>query len=89
MISAAPRQRPNVLFIITDQHRADHVGFGGNGVVRTPHLDALAARSTVFDRAYVANPVCMPNRSSIMTGRCHLMRPRSSASCVTTDTAPR
>ena len=69
MISAAPRQRPNVLFIITDQHRADHVGFGGNGVVRTPHLDALAARSTVFDRAYVANPVCMPNRSSIMTGR--------------------
>ena len=68
-MTAAPRQRPNVLFIITDQHRADHVGFGGNDVVRTPHLDALAARSTVFDRAYVANPVCMPNRSSIMTGR--------------------
>ena len=68
-MTAAPRQRPNVLFIITDQHRADHVGFGGNDVVRTPNLDALAARSTVFDRAYVSNPVCMPNRSSIMTGR--------------------
>ncbi len=59
----------NVLFICTDQHRADHLGFGGNEVVHTPHLDALAARGTVFDRAYVANPVCMPNRSSILTGR--------------------
>ena len=59
----------NVLFICTDQHRADHVGFGGNQVVRTPNLDALAERGTVFDRTYVANPVCMPNRSSILTGR--------------------
>lgn len=62
-------RRPNVLFICTDQQRADHVGFGGNDIVRTPNLDAIAARSTVFDRAYVANPVCMPNRSSILTGR--------------------
>ncbi len=61
--------RPNVLFIITDQQRADHVGFGGNPVVHTPHLDGLAERSMVFDRAYVSNPVCMPNRSTIMTGR--------------------
>ena len=60
---------PNVLFIITDQQRADHVGFMGNAVVRTPHLDALAARSTVFTNAWVTNPVCMPNRCSIMTGR--------------------
>lgn len=60
---------PNVLLICTDQHRADHVGFGGNTVVRTPNLDSIAARGTVFDRTYVANPVCMPNRSSILTGR--------------------
>jgi len=59
----------NILFICTDQHRADHLGFGGNEVVRTQNLDALAARATVFDRTYVANPVCMPNRSSILTGR--------------------
>lgn len=59
----------NILFFCTDQHRADHLGFGGNEVVRTPNLDALASRATVFDRAYVANPVCMPNRSSILTGR--------------------
>ncbi|MDH3706277.1 MAG: sulfatase-like hydrolase/transferase [Acidimicrobiia bacterium] len=61
--------QPNVLFIITDQHRADHLGFMGNRVVRTPNLDALAARGVVFDNAWVANPVCMPNRSTIMTGR--------------------
>ncbi|MYA83477.1 MAG: sulfatase-like hydrolase/transferase [Acidimicrobiales bacterium] len=61
--------QPNVLFIITDQQRADHVGFAGNDVVRTPHLDSLAARGMVFDNAWVANPVCMPNRSTIMTGR--------------------
>ena len=64
-----PGARPNILFLITDQQRADHAGFAGNGVVRTPNLDGLAARGTVFDNAWVANPVCMPNRSSIMTGR--------------------
>ncbi|MGH1492390.1 MAG: sulfatase family protein [Acidimicrobiales bacterium] len=64
-----PNDRPNVLFLITDQQRADHVGFAGNEVVRTPNLDALAARGTVFDNAWVSNPICMPNRSTIMTGR--------------------
>ena len=63
-----PRQK-NVLFIISDQHRADHLGFMGNRVVRTPNLDAIAARGMVFDNAWVSNPVCMPNRSTIMTGR--------------------
>jgi arylsulfatase A-like enzyme len=61
--------RPNFLFLITDQHRPDHTGFGGNPIVRTPNLDGLAARGLRFDRALVANPICMPNRSSIMTGR--------------------
>ncbi|RLE17491.1 MAG: sulfatase, partial [Actinobacteria bacterium] len=61
--------KPNVLFFITDQQRADHVGFAGNGAVSTPNLDALAEHSTIFDSAYVSNPVCMPNRSTIMTGR--------------------
>ncbi|MFP8879253.1 MAG: sulfatase-like hydrolase/transferase [Myxococcota bacterium] len=68
MTNHSPK-RPNVLLIITDQQRADHVGFGGNDIVRTPNLDALAARGTIFDRCYVANPVCMPNRSTILTGR--------------------
>lgn len=61
--------RPNILLIMTDQHRPDFTGFGGNPVVQTPNLDALAARSMRFDKAYVANPTCMPNRSTIFTGR--------------------
>lgn len=66
---AAADERPNVLFVICDQMRADHLGFAGNLVVRTPNIDRLAHVGTVFDRAYVNNPVCMPNRSSLMTGR--------------------
>ncbi len=62
-------RQPNVLFIICDQLRADHLGFAGNTVVRTPNIDRLAGRSVVFERAYVANGLCMPNRSSIMTGQ--------------------
>ncbi|MEO7242506.1 MAG: sulfatase-like hydrolase/transferase, partial [Variovorax sp.] len=61
--------QPNFLFIITDQQRADHLGCYGNTVVRTPHIDALARRGFRSERFYVANPVCSPNRASIMTGR--------------------
>ena len=61
--------RPNVLFVICDQLRADHLGYAGNAVVRTPNIDGLASSGTVFDRAYVNNPVCMPNRATMMTGR--------------------
>ncbi len=62
-------RRPNFLFIITDQHRADHLGCYGNPIVRTPHIDSIAQKGRRFDRFYVANPICMPNRASIMTGR--------------------
>ncbi len=62
-------RRPNFLFIMTDQHRADHLGCYGNPVVRTPHIDGIATRGTRWERFYVANPICMPNRASIMTGR--------------------
>lgn len=61
--------RPNFLIFITDQHRADHLGCYGNPVVKTPNIDALASAGQRFERAYVATPVCMPNRGSIMTGR--------------------
>lgn len=61
--------RPNFLFIITDQQRADHLGCYGNPVVRTPNIDRLAAHGFRAERFYVANPVCMPNRASLATGR--------------------
>jgi arylsulfatase A-like enzyme len=61
--------QPNVLLIVCDQLRADHVGFGGSPYIETPNLDRLAARGRVFERAHVANPICMPNRASMITGR--------------------
>jgi arylsulfatase A-like enzyme len=68
-MSGGEARRPNVLVIIADQLRADHLGFAGNRVVRTPHLDRLAAQSMVFTEATVTNPTCMPNRASLLTGR--------------------
>lgn len=62
-------QRPNFLLFITDQQRADHTGAYGNTVVNTPNIDALARRGWLAERCYVASPICMPNRGSLMTGR--------------------
>ena len=61
--------RPNFLFIITDQQRADHLGCYGNRTLKTPNVDAIARRGVAFDRHYVASAVCMPNRATLVTGR--------------------
>lgn len=61
--------RPNFLFIITDQQRADWLGCAGHPVLRTPNIDRIAARGLRFEGMHVASPVCMPNRASLMTGR--------------------
>ncbi len=65
----APARRPNILFICTDQQRYDSLGCNGNTTARTPNLDALAASGARFENHIVANPVCMPSRSSMLTGR--------------------
>ena len=62
-------QPPNFLFLITDQHRWDYLGCNGHKLLKTPHLDAIAAQGTNFSRFQVASPVCMPNRASLLTGR--------------------
>tara|TARA_R110002072_G_scaffold1598_3_gene13564 strand:+ start:20929 stop:22503 length:1575 start_codon:yes stop_codon:yes gene_type:complete len=69
-MSETQKDQPlNILFIITDQQRADHNGFMGNTILETPNLDRLASNAMVFENAWVSNPVCMPNRSTILTGR--------------------
>lgn len=60
--------RPNLLFILTDQQRRDSMKCYGNRWIQTPNLDALAQDSFVFENAYVTQPVCAPARASIMTG---------------------
>ncbi len=61
--------RTNFIYIMVDQARNDFFGCYGNKIIKTPNIDALAARGAVFDQMYVANPFCMPSRSAIMTGR--------------------
>jgi arylsulfatase A-like enzyme len=61
--------RPNFVLFINDQHRVDYLGCSGHPVLKTPNIDAIAARGTRFRHFYVATPVCMPNRSTLMTGR--------------------
>ena len=62
-------KKPNFLLFITDQHRADNLGCYGNNIVKTPNIDCISKRGTQFENFYVANPLCQPNRSSLMTGR--------------------
>lgn len=61
--------RPNILFLMPDQLRADFLGCYGAGFARTPHLDALAARSTLFGRCIAPTPICVPSRASLLTGQ--------------------
>ena len=59
----------NILFIMCDQLRADHLSCYGHPKLQTPHLDGLARRGVIFDNAYVQSPVCGPSRMSYYTGR--------------------
>jgi arylsulfatase A-like enzyme len=59
----------NILFIMCDQLRFDYLGCYGHSHLKTPNIDALAARGVRFDRAYVQSPVCGPSRMSFYTGR--------------------
>lgn len=67
--------RPNIIFILTDQHHLRGLGCYGGPDVRTPNLDRLAGEGIRFDQAYCQVPVCVPNRSAIFTGRYpHILR---------------
>lgn len=61
--------RPNLLLLLTDQHAAHMLGCAGADHLATPHLDRLAAHGIRWTRAYTAFPLCVPARSSMLTGR--------------------
>ena len=64
-----PLEAPNILLITTDQQRLDTLSCLGAPLGHTPHLDALAARGVIFDRCLIQNPVCIPSRACLQTGR--------------------
>ncbi len=62
-------RKPNVLWIMTDQHRADCLGCMGHPTVQTPNIDRLARQGVVFENAFCQSPACMASRASMLTGR--------------------
>ena len=68
-IQKVEAKRPNILFIMTDQQRYDMLSCAGNRYVHTPSLDQLAENGVRFERNYCANPVSMPSRFAMITGR--------------------
>jgi len=63
------KRTPNVLWIMTDQHRADCLGCMGHPVIQTPNLDRVAREGVVFENAFCQSPACMASRGSLLTGR--------------------
>lgn len=62
------KSKPNLLLLMSDQHRADWVGCDGNRAVKTPNLDRLAAEGVRFRHAYSSTPTCTPARAGLLTG---------------------
>jgi len=63
------KTKPNILWICSDQQRWDSLGCHGNEFVATPNIDQLAGQGTLFENAFVQNPLCTPSRASFLTGR--------------------
>lgn len=61
-------RRPNILFIMADDHAAKAIGAYGAGINKTPHIDRLAREGMLFNHCYVTNSICTPSRAAILTG---------------------
>jgi arylsulfatase A-like enzyme len=61
--------RPHIVLIMTDDQGWGETGYRGHPVLKTPHIDDMAAHGLRFDRFYAAAPVCSPTRASVLTGR--------------------
>jgi len=61
-------EKPNIIFILTDDQRWDALGFAGNDIIHTPNMDKLASEGLYFENAFVTTPICAASRASIFTG---------------------
>ncbi|HZY88245.1 MAG TPA: sulfatase, partial [Gemmataceae bacterium] len=66
---SAAEARPNVLYIMADDHAAHAIGAYGSKVNKTPHIDRIAAGGMRFDNCFVTNSICTPSRAAILTGK--------------------
>ena len=62
-------ERPNIVFMMADDMGWGQTGYRGHPVLKTPHLDEMAANGLRFERFYAGNPVCSPTRATVLTGR--------------------
>jgi arylsulfatase A-like enzyme len=69
VVSTIEAKQPNILLILTDQHHSNMLSCAGNPYLKTKALDAMAKSGIRFSEAYVTNPVCVPSRISLATGR--------------------
>ena len=60
--------KPNIIFILTDDQRFDAIGYAGNKLISTPEMDQLAEDGTFFKNAMVTTPICAASRASILSG---------------------
>lgn len=67
-LTGGKTDRPNIIFILTDDQRWDAIGYAGNELVTTPEMDKLAASGTYFKNAMVTTPICAASRASILSG---------------------
>jgi len=67
--AARRRGKPNIVFILADDHRWDHFGFMGHPFLRTPNLDRIAREGIVFENCFVTTSLCSPSRASFLTGQ--------------------
>lgn len=65
----AREKRPNIIFLLTDDQRADALGIMGNPILKTPNLDRLGREGILFTNAYVTTSICMVSRASILSGQ--------------------
>ncbi|MHB9142373.1 MAG: sulfatase family protein [Paludibacter sp.] len=68
VVKAEQKQRPNIIFILTDDQRWDAMGAMGNPIIQTPNMDKLATAGILFQNAFVTTALCCVSRASILTG---------------------
>ena len=67
-VSQVQNEKPNIIFILTDDQRYSALGYAGNDFITTPEMDKLAKEGTYFKNAMVTTPICAASRASILTG---------------------